>query len=176
MAEELGRTRIGWEMRFDSEEDCGRVLPYAPRCNEENFDRLEAELDRGRTAEIAAIIRGWHDALERRDLDAMIGGYAADAVIFDVKPPWTIAGPRALRQMWEACLPFFPEDFRIETQDLAVHRSGDLAVAHWVQRIVVERDPAHPAAQTCLRATVTLRRDGDCWLSVHDHVSVPFGQ
>lgn len=46
LSEEHGRTRIDWEMVFDSPEERDRVLPYVPKCNEENFDRLEVELSR----------------------------------------------------------------------------------------------------------------------------------
>ena len=37
-------TRLDWRQTFDSIEECDRVRPYVPRCNEENLDRLEAEL------------------------------------------------------------------------------------------------------------------------------------
>jgi uncharacterized protein YndB with AHSA1/START domain/quinol monooxygenase YgiN len=46
LIEEPGGTRIHWSMTFDSEQECERSKAYAPRCNEELFDRLEAELRR----------------------------------------------------------------------------------------------------------------------------------
>jgi len=39
-----GRTRLTWRMRFATEEAYNMVKDFAPRCSEENFDRLEAEL------------------------------------------------------------------------------------------------------------------------------------
>jgi uncharacterized protein YndB with AHSA1/START domain len=37
-------TSLTWQQTFDSVEECDRVRPFVPRCNEENLDRLEAEL------------------------------------------------------------------------------------------------------------------------------------
>ncbi|HRQ90063.1 MAG TPA: SRPBCC domain-containing protein [Bacteroidia bacterium] len=45
-----GGTSLEWEMDFRDPEEVARVLPYVPRCNEELFDRLEAELARRATA------------------------------------------------------------------------------------------------------------------------------
>jgi uncharacterized protein YndB with AHSA1/START domain len=39
-----GKTRVTWHMLHQSAADCEKVKPYVPRCNEENFDRLEAVL------------------------------------------------------------------------------------------------------------------------------------
>jgi uncharacterized protein YndB with AHSA1/START domain len=44
LAPEGNGTRLTWRMVFDSAEEYERVLPFVPRCNEENFDRLEADL------------------------------------------------------------------------------------------------------------------------------------
>ncbi len=43
-AESGGHTRLTWRMTHDSPEECAKVRPFVPRCNEENLDRLEAEL------------------------------------------------------------------------------------------------------------------------------------
>ena len=43
-AAENGDTRLTWRMVFETAEECGRARQYIPQCNEENFDRLEAEL------------------------------------------------------------------------------------------------------------------------------------
>jgi len=39
-----GQTRLGFRMRFDSAEERERVAPYVIPANEQNFDRLQAEL------------------------------------------------------------------------------------------------------------------------------------
>lgn len=45
-APEVGRTRITWRQRFDTPEVRERLAPVCVPSNEENLDRLEAELAR----------------------------------------------------------------------------------------------------------------------------------
>lgn len=46
LTEEPDGTRVSWRMTFDDPEECARVRDIVTRCNEESFDRLEAELGR----------------------------------------------------------------------------------------------------------------------------------
>jgi uncharacterized protein YndB with AHSA1/START domain len=43
--EHAGRTRITWRMSFASAEEYERVKTFAPTANEQNLDRLEAQLE-----------------------------------------------------------------------------------------------------------------------------------
>lgn len=43
-ADEAGRTRLTWRMRFESAEEAGRVRALVAVANEQNFDRLETQL------------------------------------------------------------------------------------------------------------------------------------
>jgi uncharacterized protein YndB with AHSA1/START domain len=43
--DETGKTRLEWRMRFESAAKRDRTAMYAVTANEQNFDRLEAELD-----------------------------------------------------------------------------------------------------------------------------------
>jgi len=45
------------------------------------------------------------------------------------------------------CLPYFPDSFGIESRDLSIIVSGDLAIAHWLNRFT-GMEPNHPAMQT----------------------------
>jgi uncharacterized protein YndB with AHSA1/START domain len=44
LAEEGAKTRLTWRMRFESAEHYNQVKPFVVEANEQNFDRLEAEL------------------------------------------------------------------------------------------------------------------------------------
>lgn len=44
--EHFGNTQVVWRMRFDTPEECAKVKAFAGDANEQNFDRLEAELAR----------------------------------------------------------------------------------------------------------------------------------
>jgi uncharacterized protein (TIGR02246 family) len=112
-------------------------------------------------------------AIAAKDLDRLIPLYAADAVMYDVKPPYQTAGAAAWRAMWEQCLPYFPDGCRLETRDLHVHVGGELATAHWLFRITdVPAD--HPAGQTWMRSTAAYRKLRGRWVIAHEHASVPF--
>lgn len=43
-AEQAGKTRLTFRMRFESAADCDKVKSFAVEGNEQNFDRLEAQL------------------------------------------------------------------------------------------------------------------------------------
>ena len=43
-AEESGQTRLTWRMRFDTAEEAERVRSFVADANEQNFDRLAAQL------------------------------------------------------------------------------------------------------------------------------------
>ena len=45
-AAEAGKTRVTFEMLFETAAECERVKVYAVDANEQNFDRLEAQLRR----------------------------------------------------------------------------------------------------------------------------------
>lgn len=42
--DQAGKTRIDWRMLFESAVECSRSKPYVVPANEQNLDRLEAEL------------------------------------------------------------------------------------------------------------------------------------
>lgn len=46
LAEEGAKTRFTWRMRFESAEHCNQVKAFVVEANEQNLDRLEAELAR----------------------------------------------------------------------------------------------------------------------------------
>jgi uncharacterized protein YndB with AHSA1/START domain len=50
LAEESGGTRLTWRMLHPTAEKCALVRPFVTQANEQNFDKLEAELARMTTA------------------------------------------------------------------------------------------------------------------------------
>ena len=46
LAEEGARTRVTWRMRHPTAEECAKARPFVVPANEQNFDRLAAELAR----------------------------------------------------------------------------------------------------------------------------------
>jgi uncharacterized protein (TIGR02246 family) len=127
--------------------------------------------------EIQRIIAGQLRAVCAKDLDGIMEGYADDAVIFDVKPPFRTKGKDAWRKMWMLVLPYLPDCLDAQTRDLKIMIDGDLAVAHWMFRFRAQENAQYggqSAPQTWMRVTCTYQRMGGKWCIVHEHSSVPF--
>lgn len=123
--------------------------------------------------EIRALIARWSRAVEAKDPDAIIEGYAPDAVLFDAVPPFATKGTKNIRDAWKRCLPHFPDEFRSEHKDLDINVGGDLAVITGFHHFIPT--PAnHPCGSTWMRVTVAMRREEGTWRVFHEHVSTPF--
>ena len=124
-------------------------------------------------AAIRARIAAWSRAIEARDPDGITAQYGPGTVLFDAIPPYKTVGREAIRRIWAACLPFFPERFATELRDVTVQVAGDVGWAHFLLHFLPT--PADdPSGQTWMRCTVGYRRQGEAWMVEHEHVSVPF--
>jgi uncharacterized protein (TIGR02246 family) len=112
-------------------------------------------------------------AISAKDVEGILAHYAEDVVLFDVKPPHQIVGVEQLREVWESCLPCLPDGFRMETRDLRIILSGDVAVAHSLFRFGGLPE-GHPAGQTWIRNSAVWHKNQGRWRIVHDHCSIPF--
>ncbi|CAF1226282.1 unnamed protein product [Rotaria sp. Silwood1] len=123
--------------------------------------------------QIRQLITNWTNALCSKDIDRIMAYYADNVIVFDIKPPFQRKGAKEWRRTWEECLPYFPESFQIETQDMVIHVNGDVAFAHWLWRFT-NIPENHRAIKTWMRATVGYQRQNGRWLIVHEHTSLPF--
>lgn len=123
-------------------------------------------------AEIRQLVADQQRAICTKDLDQIMSHYAAEIVIFDVKPPFQTKGREAVRQLWEDCLPCFPDAFEMETRDLTIVANDEIGTAHWLFRFKGEQD--HPAMQMWMRATAVCQKQQSTWQILHEHISVPF--
>jgi uncharacterized protein YndB with AHSA1/START domain len=57
LEEQGGGTRVTWRMRHATANECARVRPYVAEANEQNFDRLAAELARAMPGDGASVTR-----------------------------------------------------------------------------------------------------------------------
>jgi ketosteroid isomerase-like protein len=118
---------------------------------------------------IRQLIADQRAAICRKDIDAIMNHYVADAVIYNVKPPYQIRDHKDWQDVWEASLSHFPAAFSIETRDLAIDIGSDLAVARYLVRFI-----GMPGNLPWLRQTVAYRKIRGTWQIVHEHSSVPF--
>jgi uncharacterized protein (TIGR02246 family) len=123
--------------------------------------------------EIRALVEAWSKALEAKDIDGLTAGYAPDAVLFDIKPPYRVRGADAIRRVWEEYLPCLPAKFTSERRDFQVTAGGDAAFVHCLHHVrPIGEEPRGP--DTWIRVTVCYQRIGGKWRVVHEHVSLPF--
>lgn len=122
--------------------------------------------------EIRAAITAWSKALEAKDPDALAALVSDEIELFDVKPPIRLKGRDAYRKVWADCLPYFPDRFRSEHRDLAIHADGDCAFVSGFHHIVPISTETRPG-DSWMRITVCYRKIGGHWKSVHEHVSIP---
>lgn len=123
--------------------------------------------------QVWSLIDDWTRAICAEDVDRIMSHYAADAVVFDATPPFQVKSADVNRRNWEASLASLPGSLEIETQDLQIDVSGDLALAHWCYRFS-RAGETHSSMRTWVRATVGLRKREGRWQIVHEHTSVPF--
>lgn len=122
-------------------------------------------------AQIRQLIADQQRAICTKDVDQIMSRYAAEVIIFDVKPPFPTQGKEAVRRVWEDCLPYFPNSFEIETRDLTITVNDNLATAHWLFRFTGEQD--HPAMQLWMHVTAVCQKNQSNWQILHEHISVP---
>ena len=123
--------------------------------------------------EIRALAAAWSKALEAKDVEGLTAAYAPDVLLFDVKPPFRTRGVEAIRQLWEACLPYFPAQFEAERRNFEVTVGDGVAFAHCLHHIRPIGEDS-PAGETWIRVTICYRKiDGNWWVA-HEHVSLPF--
>jgi len=122
---------------------------------------------------IEKVLQNFFTALSKKDIKSMMMCYAPDVIVFDVKPPFQVKGAVAWKHVWEASLPFFPDDFKIEVRDLTIHTDGGCGFAHYLFKLTgPEKD--HDAMQTWMRATTGYKFIDGRWKVVHEHGSLPF--
>jgi|GEM_PF-1929260 len=134
-----------------------------------SFDKLQEQLDR--EAILQAMAR-WRAAVENRDMEALVAAYAPEVMLFDLKPPYKLVGPAAVRADWEACLPYFPKKFWIRHEDAVLTVGGDAAFVYGLVKIDPIGEESR-AGDQYLRFTVCFQRIGGKWRVTHEHVSTP---
>jgi ketosteroid isomerase-like protein len=122
-------------------------------------------------AAIRGIIEGIDKALHDRDAEAVVAGFAADALLFDLAPPLSrkikVEDVAAWLNTWEGPV-------TRETRDLEITVNGELAFAHGYFRTNAITKDGGERAEWWSRATLCFTRRAGKWLIVHEHTSVPF--
>lgn len=123
---------------------------------------------------LATLLDRYALAVRAKDLAAFTRLYADEVVVFDPFDSWTISGLanwRASTAVWFAALGEQP--IAVTHSQVRAQRHGDLLAGHaWL----AYSSPAHAGRiprTVGNRCTLVARQQGDDWLIVHEHNSLP---
>lgn len=121
---------------------------------------------------IVAVIEAMHRANHDKDAAAFAAQFAPSAELYNLAPPLVHHGidveeKQAWFDSWST-----PVD--IESRDLRVTISGDLAFCRGFLHLSGTKKGAEGSVRFWMRTTLCLERDGGSWKIIHEHTSVPF--
>ena len=123
-------------------------------------------------ADVMAVLDSRLEACRAKDIDRLMSLYSPDIVYFDVIPPHQFTGTDAVRRNFLRWFAEYQGEIGLETHDLSVAVSGDVAFAHMLHPDSGTRRSGRDAV-VWVRSTVCVQRTGDQWLITHEHISFP---
>jgi ketosteroid isomerase-like protein len=123
-------------------------------------------------SEVGALLEHRSVAMRMKDIDQLMSLYAPDIVYFDLVPPLQYAGSAALRERFLQWFEAWEGPITIETHDLHISASGDIAAAHMLLRASGTRKNGQEVGYW-VRTTNGCQRSDRGWLITHEHVSLP---
>lgn len=124
-------------------------------------------------SEVRALLDERVEACRAKDVALLMSLYSPGIVYYDVVPPVRFAGTAEVRGNFLRWFGEYEGPIGLETHDLDVAVSGDVAFAHMLHVDSGRRNNGVDGA-VWIRATVCCRRQADGgWLITHEHISMP---
>ena len=123
-------------------------------------------------AEVISVLDRRLEAMQVKDIDQAMSAYSPDIVYFDIIPPHQFVGAVAVRRNFLRWFAEYRGDIKLETHDLSVAVSGDVAFAHMLHPDSGTRRSGQEVT-VWVRSTVCLQRSSGRWLITHEHISFP---
>ena len=122
-------------------------------------------------SEVRALLDSREEACRAKDIDRLMSLYSPDSIYFDVVPPLHFAGSAAIRNNFLRWFDGYEGSIDLETRNLNIQVSGDVASAHVLHLDSGNRNGDYSGIW--LRSTVCCQRINDRWLITHEHISLP---
>lgn len=126
-------------------------------------------------SEIRALLDSRVDACHTKDIDRLMSLYSPGIVYYDVVPPLQFVGSNEVRRNFLRWFDEYDGPIDLETHELNVTMSGDVAFMHMLHLDSGTRKNGAPEGAVWLRSTVCCQRSGGKWLITHEHISLPMG-
>jgi ketosteroid isomerase-like protein len=123
-------------------------------------------------SEVKALLDSREEACRAKDIERLMSLYDPDSIYFDVVPPLQFAGSAAIRRNFLRWFDEYQGSIGLETRDLHIAASGDVAFAHMLHRDSGTMKNGEERA-IWLRSTVCWQRSNHGWLITHEHISLP---
>lgn len=124
-------------------------------------------------SEIRAFLDSWQQAVDARDLPALMAHYTPDVIAYDAILALQFEGREAYGRHWQACLDLCPGPMHFSRHGLRIAAAGDVGYCHALVRCGgVDAEGREDAHWT--RMTAGLRRVDGRWRIAHEHYSAPF--
>jgi ketosteroid isomerase-like protein len=122
--------------------------------------------------EVRALLDSRVEACRVKDIDRLMSLYSPDSIYFDVVPPLQFVGSAAIRRNFLRWFDEYEGPIGLETRDLNIVTSGDIAFAHMLHLASGTRKNGDET-KTWVRSTVCCQRPNNRWLITHEHISLP---
>lgn len=122
--------------------------------------------------ELQATLDAWSEACRSKDVARIMSHYAEDVVAYDAVGPLRFEGRPAYQAHWQVCMDMCDGATMFEVHEPNLLVSDELAVVHALLHCG-GTDEKGQLQSSWMRLTQCLRRQGDRWLIVHDHFSMP---
>lgn len=126
-------------------------------------------------SEVRALLDRRIDACQAKDIDRLVALYASNIVYYDVVPPIQFKGTDEVRRNFLRWFDEYDGPIGLETHELDIATSGDVAFAHMLHLDSGTRKVGVPQGEVWIRSTVCCRRSSGNWLITHEHISLPIG-
>ena len=123
-------------------------------------------------SEIRALLDRRVDACRAKDIDSLMSLYSSNVVYYDVVLPVQVVGRDDVRRNFMRWFDEYNGPIGLETHDLSIETSADVAFAHMLHVDSGTRNNGVEGA-VWIQSTVCCRRSGDKWLITHEHISLP---
>lgn len=120
------------------------------------------------------ILASYADAAYKRDVDAMLALYHPQVTVYDMWETWLYDGREAWRSMVEGWFAGLGDErVQVLFEDVRSTVSADLALVHALTTYAGLSAEGQSLRAMNNRLSLTLVREDDQWLILHEHSSAP---